>query len=103
MMTGKDHINVPSGLLEQFCGKYHIKKLAFFSSVLRHDFGLESDIDVLVEFQPGYKIGFFKMARMEIELSEMFGRKADLHTPGGLSRYFREEVVWGAEVQYAQG
>ncbi len=102
-MAGKDHINVPSGLLEQFCGKYHIKKLALFGSVLRQDFGSESDIDVLVEFQPGYKIGFLKMARIEIELSEMFGRKADLHTPGDLSRYFREEVVRGAEVQYAQG
>jgi uncharacterized protein len=74
---------------------------AQFGSVLRSDFGPESDIDVLVEFAPGHRVGLFAMAAMGQELSEMLGRKVDLRTPLDLSRYFREEVVRTAEVLYA--
>lgn len=78
--------------------------MAFFGSVLRADFGPESDIDVLVEFEPAHVPGLFGIARMERELSTLFGgRKVDLRTPEDLSRYFREDVLKEAEVQYAQG
>lgn len=78
--------------------------MAFFGSVLRTDFGPESDIDVLVEFEPAHVPGLFGIARMERELSALFGgRKVDLRTPEDLSRYFRDDVLKEAEVQYAQG
>ena len=78
--------------------------MAFFGSVLRADFGPESDIDVLVEFEPAHVPGLFGIARMERELSTLFdGRKVDLRTPEDLSRYFREDVLKEAEVQYAKG
>src|SRR5213593_600204 len=84
-----------------FCRRHHIRKLSFFGSVLRDDFGPDSDVDVLVEFEPGHVPGlaFFSM---EAELSELLGRKVDLNTPQFLSRYFRHEVQEEAEVQYEQ-
>jgi len=78
--------------------------LALFGSALREDFSEESDIDVLVEFEPGHTPGLLGMARLERELSHILGgRKVDLRTPEDLSRYFRDEVLREAEVQYAQG
>ncbi len=89
-------------MVAEFCQKNHIRKLSLFGSVLRDDFGPDSDIDVLVEFEPGKGPGFFGLARMERELSELLGgRKADIRTPQELSRYFRDEVVASAELQYA--
>jgi predicted nucleotidyltransferase len=70
--------------------------------VLREDFRPDSDVDVLVEFQPGHTVGLFRMAGLEMELSEALGRKVDLRTPAELSRYFRDEVARTSEVQYAQ-
>ena len=71
--------------------------------MLRDDFGPQSDIDVLVEFEAGHIPGFFGLLDAEEELSGLFGgRKVDLRTPEDLSRYFRDEVVAGAEVQYAR-
>jgi predicted nucleotidyltransferase len=87
--------------IADFCRRNHIRKLALFGSVLREDFGPESDLDVLVEFEPGAVVGLFAMARMERELGELIGRKADLRTPEDLSRYFRDEVVASAVTQYA--
>lgn len=87
-----------------FCQKHYIRRLALFGSVLRSDFGPESDVDVLVEFEPEHAPGLLGMARMERELSEIFqGRKIDLRTPEDLSPYFRDRVVQQAEVQYVQG
>jgi predicted nucleotidyltransferase len=86
-----------------FCRRHHIRRLALFGSVLRDDFRSDSDVDVLVEFEPGYAVGLIRLAGMELELSEILGRKADLRTPADLSRYFRQEVLESAEVQYAQG
>lgn len=89
--------------LAEFCRQRHIRRLAFFGSVLRADFSPHSDIDVLVEFEPAHVPGLFGMARMERELSTLFGgRKVDLRTAEDLSRYFREDVLKEAEVQYAQ-
>jgi predicted nucleotidyltransferase len=86
--------------LAEFSRRHHVRKLALFGSVLRDDFGPDSDIDVLVEFEPGHKPGFFELVKMEEELSTLFGRTVDLRTPQDLSRYFRDEVLAKAEVQY---
>lgn len=87
-----------------FCRKHHIRRLALFGSVLTPDFGPDSDIDVLVEFEQDHVPGLLGISRMERELSEIFhGRKVDLRTPEDLSRYFRDKVVKQAEVQYVQG
>jgi hypothetical protein len=88
--------------IEQFSIKYHIGLLSFFGSVLRQNFRPESDVDVLVEFQPGRRVGFIRLAEMELALSDILGRKADLLTPAELSRYFRDEVVAEAEVLYVE-
>ncbi len=92
-------IQIPREAIKAFCEKYHIRKLAFFGSVLRDDFRDDSDVDVLVEFEPGHVPGlaFFEM---EAELSRILGRKVDLHTPEFLSRYFRDQVLGEAEIQY---
>lgn len=94
-------IRVDRHKIEQFCRRHHIRKLAFFGSVLRDDFGPDSDIDVLVEFEPGHTPGLVFLS-MEEELSAILGRKVDLNTPGFLSPYFRDRVLAEAEVQYVQ-
>ena len=97
-------LSIPKPELAAFCRAHGIRRLAIFGSALRDDFGPESDIDVLVEFAPGRVPGLLGIAGMEIELSPLFGgRKVDLRTPEDLSRYFRQEVLDTAEVQYAQG
>ena len=88
--------------LADFCRKNHVAKLSLFGSVLREDFGPQSDVDVLVEFEEGHTPGFFGIARMQEELAELFGREVDLRTPGDLSPYFRDQVVASASVQYAR-
>lgn len=92
-------VQIPQDRLAAFCRKHHIHKLAFFGSVLRDDFSALSDVDVLVEFEPGYTPGldFFTM---ENELSEILGRKVDLNTPQFLSRHYRGQALAEAEVQY---
>ncbi|MCX6375859.1 MAG: nucleotidyltransferase family protein [Armatimonadetes bacterium] len=96
-----DHLNVNREALADFCRRNHIRRLSLFGSVLRDDFGPNSDVDVLVEFEPGHSIGLIKMADIEIQLSRLFGRKVDLRTPMDLSRYFRDDVISSSEVQYA--
>jgi uncharacterized protein len=96
------NIQFPKNQIEQFCIKYHIGRLSFFGSVLRADFSPDSDVDVLVEFQPGQRVGYLRLAAMELELSNILGRKTDLRTPAELIRYFRDEVMMEAEVQYAE-
>lgn len=86
-----------------FCRENGIKKLSLFGSVLRDDFGPESDIDMLVEFMPGEIVGFFRLSRIERALSDIFrGRKVDLRTPEDLSDYFRDKVVAEAEEVYVR-
>jgi len=89
--------------IEAFCRENRIRRLALFGSILRDDFRPDSDVDVLVKFEPGSVPGLFGIARMERQLSILFnGRKVDIRTPEDLSRYFRKEVQEEAEVQYAQ-
>jgi len=85
--------------ISELCRRRHIRRLALFGSVLREDFGPASDIDVLVEFEPGHVPGFafFDIAE---ELAALFGRRVDLHTPGSLSRYYRDHVASEAQDQY---
>ncbi|MEX2237995.1 MAG: nucleotidyltransferase domain-containing protein [Dehalococcoidia bacterium] len=94
------NIQIGREALAEFCKRNHIRKLSLFGSVLRADFHNGSDVDFLVEFEAGYPVGYFDLAGMEIELSEILGRKADLRTPGELSEYFRNEVLAAAQPQY---
>lgn len=94
------NIDIDEAAIQSFCTKYHIRSLALFGSVLRDDFGPESDVDVLVEFEPGHVVGLITLAGLENELSEIFGRQVDLNTPGGLSPYFREAVLLEQEALY---
>ncbi len=92
-------IRIPNDRVADFCRRHHICKLALFGSVLRADFRPDSDIDVLVEFQPGFVPGL-KFFAIERELSEILGKKVDLNTSAFISRYFRDRVVDEAEVAY---
>jgi len=87
--------------LDRFCRTRHVRRMALFGSVLRDDFGPDSDVDVLVEFEPGFTPGlaFFEM---EAELSELLGRQVDLNTPGFLSSAIRERVLGEAEAVYVR-
>ena len=96
----KARIDIPRDTIAEFCRRNHIRRLALFGSVLRDDFRPESDVDVLVEFEPDARVGLMGLARMEIELSELLGRKVDMNTPGFLCDYFRDEVLAEAETQY---
>lgn len=86
--------------LADFCRRHGIRKLSFFGSILRSDFRPDSDVDVLVEFQEGVRLGLMRLARMEKELSRILGRSAEVYRAEDLSRYFRDEVVQEARVQY---
>ena len=92
-------IRIPQEEIVKFCLRNKIRRLALFGSVLRDDFTPESDVDVLVEFEPGVRVGL-RFFALEQELSELLGRKVDLNTPGFLSKHFREEVQLQAEVLY---
>ncbi len=100
-MAGRARIAIPHDKISVFCRQNRIRRLSLFGSVLSDHFSSDSDIDVLVEFAPGETVGLIRMARLERELSETFGRKVDLRTPADLSRYFRREVLESAETQYA--
>ena len=95
------NIEVPGEKIAEFCRRWHVRRLALFGSVLTDEFGPESDVDVLVEFEPGHVPGL-DFVDAQDELSEIIGRKVDLNTPQCLSRYFRDKVIAGAEVVYAE-
>ena len=97
-----DRITADPAVIAAFCRRHHIRLLSLFGSVLRDDFGAESDVDVLVEFEPEARVGLMRLAAMERELSQILGRQADMRTPADLSRYFRDRVLAEAEVQYAR-
>ncbi|MBH0176946.1 MAG: nucleotidyltransferase [Nitrospira sp.] len=95
---------IPKERLEGFCRRNHIRKLSLFGSVLRDDFRLDSDVDVLVEFEREHVPGFIAFFQMEQELSRLLGgRKVDLITEKFLNRRIRDQVLAAAEVQYAEG
>lgn len=94
------HIDIPLEAIVAFCEKYPIHKLSLFGSVLRDDFGPESDIDVLVEFEPDARISYFDLAGMQIELEGVIGRPVDIGTPEMLNKYIRNQVMESAKVVY---
>lgn len=88
--------------IAEFCRKHHIRKLSLFGSVLGEDFRSESDIDVLVTFEPGQVIGL-RIVDIEDELAQLLGRRVDLVSEKYLNRRIRDSVLSAAEVQYAEG
>jgi predicted nucleotidyltransferase len=94
------HLTIPYDEIAAFCQRHHIRKLSLFGSVLREDFSEDSDVDVLVEFEPDAHVGLFGMGEIQMELTEMLGREVDLKTEGFLSRYFRQKVVDTAVTLY---
>jgi predicted nucleotidyltransferase len=100
MATELHGIEIPHAQLVEFCERHHVRKLALFGSILTEHFRPDSDVDILVDFEPESRATYFDLVGMEEELSEMLGRRVDLRTPRELSRYFRDQVVASAAVQY---
>ena len=98
-MEAVQSINIPDDAIIDFCERHHIVKLSLFGSVLSEDFTPESDVDVLVVFDPEHIPGW-EFVSMQDELSEIMEREVDLHTPNSLSRHFRDEVLQVAQVVY---
>ena len=92
---------IPRAELDTFCRRNHITKMSLFGSALRDELEPDSDIDILVEFDKKHIPGLLDLAGIKIELTEMSGRKVDLRTPAELSRYFRDDVLEKARVEYA--
>ena len=99
-------IEIPSDKIAAFCRRNRIRRLALFGSVLRDDFTSESDVDVLVDFEPDIHIGYIGLAGLELELNEILGRKVDLHPIEGIkrsrNRLLRNEILGSAEAVYEQ-
>lgn len=95
------NLAIPKDKIRNFCRRHHINRLSVFGSALRDDFSADSDVDILVEFEKAHMPGF-AFFDMQDELSNLLGRKVELHTPNFLSRYFRETVITEAEVQYVK-
>jgi predicted nucleotidyltransferase len=93
-------ISIPKDKIADFCKQNQVRRLSLFGSILREDFGPDSDIDILVEFEPGTRMGLIRLSGLEIELGKIVGRKVDLNTPGFLSKYFRDQILAEADVQY---
>lgn len=98
-MSPRIHLNEER--IAEFCRRHGVRQLRLFGSVLRDDFHADSDVDVLIDFEPGTVVGLLTLAALELELSEIVGRKVDLRTPDELSRYFRQQVLDNARVLYA--
>ncbi len=96
----KSKLNIPQKEIADFCRANRIRRMALFGSVLRDDFTPSSDVDVLVEFDAGARVGMIRLAALEMELSRLLGHKVDLNTPGFLSKYYRDHIMSEAEVQY---
>lgn len=98
-MDSRSRLGIAPEDLDRFCRRHHIRRLSLFGSVLRKDFGPQSDVDILVEFDPDHIPGL-EFVRMRNELSQLLGRPVDLNTPNSLSPYFRAEVLREAQPLY---
>lgn len=103
MTATRARISLDHEALADFCRRNRIRWLALFGSALRDDFDDESDVDFLFDLVPGQRMGLFKLAGIERELSELIGCKADLRFPDELSPYFRQRVLAEAEDIYVHG
>lgn len=101
-MATRARIDLNLEAIADFGRRHPIRRLALFGSVLRDDFGTDSDVDVLVELEPGVPVGLIRLQRMLDELSVIVGRSVDLRTPGELSDYFRQRVLDEAEDIYVR-
>jgi predicted nucleotidyltransferase len=97
---GEARISMPKERIAEFCKRNRVRRLSLFGSVLREDFGPDSDVDILVECEPGTRMGLIRLSGLEIELGKIVGRKVDLNTPGFLSKYYRDQILTEADVQY---
>ena len=97
---GEARISIPKDKISEFCKQNQVRRLSFFGSVLREDFGPDSDVDILVEFEPGTRMGLIRLSGLEIELGKIIGCKVDLNTPGFLNKYYRNKILTEADVQY---
>jgi predicted nucleotidyltransferase len=102
MTVRERNIQLPMEQIEAFCRRHPIRRLSLFGSVLGERFRDTSDIDILVEFEPDARIGYWNMADLEAELHDILGRKVDLRTPAELHQRFREQVTRSAEALYAK-
>ena len=100
MTSSRVRIDVPREQIADFCRRHHIRWLALFGSVLRDDFRPDSDVDMLVEFEPGQRYTYFTLAQIESDLSSLLGRKVDLHMPKTLHPFLRDKVLGQAEAVY---
>jgi uncharacterized protein len=97
-----NNLGLEDSALRRFCAQHHIKRLSLFGSTLSGKARATSDVDLLVEFEPGQEPGLLGLSEMESELSALLGgQRIDLRTPADLSPYFRDEVLRNARVQYA--
>ena len=95
------HLEISEIKIAAFCRRHHIRQLALFGSVLREDFGPDSDLDILVEFEPEAQVGFMALSGMQLELSELLQRPVDLVPRQGLKPKIRDAVLSSAQVIYA--
>ena len=93
--------NIPTQAITAFCQRHHVRELALFGSILRDDFGPDSDVDILIEFEPGAGVGYLKFFHLQDELTELFGREVDLFTPNSLKSFARETALQSKTVIYA--
>jgi len=101
---GAIRVALSTEVVSQFCNQHHVRRLSLFGSQLEGKARADSDIDLLIEFEPGREPGLIGLAQMEAKLSQLLGgQRVDLRTPRDLSRYFRDEVISKAQVQYARG
>jgi predicted nucleotidyltransferase len=100
-MMSEFRIAIPEDRITEFCRRNHVRSLAIFGSALREDVRPDSDVDLLVEFEPDARIGFLALSRMQRELSALIGRPVDLVPRDGLKSVLRDEVLSSAEVLYA--
>lgn len=100
-MVARFPITVPHEELAEICRRYHVRELALFGSVLRDDFGEDSDIDVLVEYEPDVAISLYDHFDFGRELEQLLGRKVDLISKKGLNPVIRDEVLRDSEIVYA--
>ena len=99
-MSGETTLELPVAAIREYCAEQPIQRLSLFGSALRGDMGPDSDVDLLVEYEPDAMVGFIARAGMGMGLSAVVGRHVDLRTPNELSRYFRDEVVNCAKLIY---